>query len=206
MLTVGLTGGIASGKTTVAAMFEKRDCRVLYADKIARELMQPGQPVFEQIVRAFGPDIVAPDGALDRPRLAGMVFGDAGLRETLNAIVHPRVIQEIERRLAEIRREEPRAIVLVEAALLVESGYWTNLDKLIVTWCWPAQQIDRLLAQGMTREQARSRLNAQMSPEQKRDRADYEIDCSGSPAATETQVDPILAELRLAEQKKFAKQ
>lgn len=198
MLKVGLTGGIASGKTTVAAMLEKRGCRVLYADKIARELMRPGQPAYDEAVGAFGKDILAADATIDRPRLAAMVFADPAKLEKLNQIVHPRIIEAIESEFKRIAQADPGAMVIVEAALLVESGYWTRLDKLVVTWSWPEQQIERLMKGGLTREQARARLSAQMPPEQKRDRADIEIDCSGSLAATELQVEETLATLRLA--------
>lgn len=197
MLKVGLTGGIATGKSTVAKMFAARGCLLLPADKIAHELMAPGQPAYEEIVRAFGREVVRADGALDRQRLAAIVFADAVRREQLNRIVHPRVIAEIEQELARLAQANPKAIVLVEAALLVEAGYYRQLDKLIVTWCRPEQQLERLMKQmGLTRAQAEQRLAAQLPQEEKRRHAHYEIDCSGALAAAEEQVEKVFQELR----------
>lgn len=203
MLRVGLTGGIASGKTTVAGMFAARGCRILPADQVAHEVMAPGQPAYEEILRAFGKEILAGDGTIARPKLAAIVFGTAARREQLNRIVHPRVIAEIENDLALLAAEDPahsiRLITIVEAALLVEAGYHKKLDKLIFTWCRPEQQVERLMQAGLSRAQAEQRLAAQMPPEEKRRYADFEIDCSGSLAATEAQVEKVFQELeRLA--------
>lgn len=197
MLKVGLTGGIASGKSTVAKMFAARGCLLLPADQIARELMAPGQPAYEEIVRAFGEEVVGGDGALDRQRLAALVFADRARLQQLNRIVHPRVIAQIEQELAPLAQANPKAIVLVEAALLVEAGYYRQLDRLIVTWCQPEQQVERLMKQGgLSRAQAEQRLAAQLPQEEKRRHAHYEIDCSGSLPATEEQVEKVYQELR----------
>lgn len=197
MLKVGLTGGIASGKTTVAEMLAARGCRVLYADRIAHELMAPGQPAYDEIVRAFGRDILHAGGAIDRRRLGEIVFADAARRAELNRIVHPRVIAEIEKEFARLAAAQPDAIVVVEAALLIEAGYHRRLDKLIVTVSTPEQQLERLMKKtGLSRTRAEERLAAQLPAEEKRRHADYEIDCSGSLAATEQQVEKLLAEWR----------
>lgn len=197
MLKVGLTGGIASGKTTVAEMLAARGCRVLYADRIAHELMAPGQPAYDEIVRAFGRDILDAGGAIDRRRLGEIVFADAARRAELNRIVHPRVIAEIEKEFARLAAAQPDAIVVVEAALLIEAGYHRRLDKLIVTVSTPEQQLERLMKKtGLSRTRAEERLAAQLPAEEKRRHADYEIDCSGSLAATEQQVEKLLAEWR----------
>ncbi|MBI4466413.1 MAG: dephospho-CoA kinase [Acidobacteria bacterium] len=197
MLKVGLTGGIASGKTTVAEMLAARGCRVLYADRIAHELMAPGQPAYDEIVRAFGRDILHAGGAIDRRRLGEIVFADAARRAELNRIVHPRVIAEIEMEFARLAAAQPDAIVVVEAALLIEAGYHRRLDKLIVTVSTPEQQLERLMKKtGLSRTRAEERLAAQLPAEEKRRHADYEIDCSGSLAATEQQVEKLLAEWR----------
>lgn len=197
MLKVGLTGGIASGKTTVAEMFSARSCRVFSADRIAHELIARGQPAYEELVRTFGREIVGPDGAIDRQRLAATVFTDPSRREQLNRIVHPQVITEIEKQFTRLARAEPRAVALLEAALLVESGYHRRLDKLVVTWCRPEQQVERLMKQaGLSRTQAEQRVAAQFSSEEKRRHADYAIDCSRSLEATEAQVEKIWQELR----------
>lgn len=197
MLKVGLTGGIASGKTTVAEMFAARGCRLLDADRIAHEVIVPGQPAYDKIVRAFGREILTADGGVDRSRLAAIVFADRARREQLNRIVHPPVIARIEREFDRLAETDPGGIVLLEAALLVETGYHRKLDKLIVTWCSPAQQLERLMRQtGLARAEAQQRLAAQMPPEDKRRYADYEIDCSGSLSATAEQVEKVLRELR----------
>ncbi len=198
MLRVGLTGGIASGKTTVAAMFRARGARILEADRIAHRVMGPGQPAYDEIVRAFGKEILSADGTIDRKRLGAIVFADAARREQLNRIVHPRVIEEQERELARIAAEEPGAVAMVEAALLVEAGYHKRLDKLVVTWCRPEQQLERLLAKGLSREDAARRIAAQLPPEEKRRLADFVIDCSGSLAETEKQVERVWQALQQA--------
>lgn len=197
MLTVGLTGGIASGKTTVAKMFRARGCRVVDADHLSHAVIRPGQPAYAEVVRAFGPEVVGADGVIDRGRVAGIVFADRRRLDQLNQIVHPHVIAAIENEFARLRREEPGAIVLLEAALLVESGYDRHLDKLVVTWCRPEQQVERLVRNfKLSRAQAEKRVAAQLPAEEKRLRADYEIDCSGSLQVTEEQVERILGDLQ----------
>lgn len=197
MLKVGLTGGIASGKTTVAEMFRALGCRLLNADRIAHELIQPGQPAFDEIVRTFGTEVVGPEGAIDRRRLGQWVFADRNGLERLNQIIHPRVVAALDAEFARLAAEDPAAIVLLEAALLVEAGYQRQLDKLVVTWCRPDQQVERLLKNAqLTRAEVEQRLAAQLPQEEKRRQADYEIDCSGSLEATEEQVEKVLAELR----------
>jgi len=197
MLKVGLTGGIATGKTTVAEMFRARSCRVLNADQIAHDLIRPGQPAYDEIVRTFGPEVLAPDGAIDRRLLGQRVFADPGGLEQLNQVVHPRVAAALDAEFARLAAAEPAAIVLLEAALLVEAGYHRQLDKLVVTWCQPEQQVERLRKNtGLTRAEAEQRLAAQLPQGEKRRQADYEIDCSGSLQATEKQVEKVLEELR----------
>ncbi|MBI2957146.1 MAG: dephospho-CoA kinase [Acidobacteria bacterium] len=196
MLKVGLTGGIASGKTTVAEMFARLGCRVLFADRIAHQLMQLGQPAYEEIVRTFGREVLAADGRINRARLGALVFADAQQRAELNRIVHPRVIEEIEKEFARTAGAAPHANAMFEAALLVEARYHRRLDKLIVTWCTPEQQRERLLAKGLTPAEADQRLAAQLPSEEKRRLADYVIDCSGPLAATEKQVAEVFAALQ----------
>ncbi|MBI4462893.1 MAG: dephospho-CoA kinase [Acidobacteria bacterium] len=197
MLRAGLTGGISTGKSTVAQMLEEMGCQVLRLDEMAHELMAPGQPAYREIVAAFGKEILATDDTIDRKQLARLVFADRAKLAQLNAIVHPRVIERTEAQLAEIARTTPDAIVVVEAALLVESGYHRRLDKLIVTWCRPEQQRERLLARtGLSRAEAEQRLAAQLPQEEKRRQADYQIDCSGSLDDTRTQVHSVVEQLR----------
>jgi dephospho-CoA kinase len=199
MLRVGLTGGIGCGKSTVAAMMRDWGCHVIDADAIARELAEPGQPAYNEIVAAFGSEFLLEDGRLDRANLAHLVFADASKLLTLNKILHPRVIAVQEHRLMEIAQTHPGAVAVVEAALLIEAGYHKSLDHLIVVWCKPEQQIERLTnrqGRAMTREDAMRRIAAQMPLEEKRRLATDEIDNSGSLAATQQQVTQLVARLK----------
>jgi dephospho-CoA kinase len=188
MRKIGLTGGIASGKSTVAAMLRELGFDVIFADEISRRLLDPGQAAYEETVREFGREIVRPDGTLDRKKIAAIVFADRAQLARLNAIIHPRVEAQILKQFADWEREENRPVAFVEAALLVEAGYMKNLDGLVVTWCRPEQQVERLVARGMTEEEARARIGAQMPVEEKLKLADYKIDCSGSIEETRRQV------------------
>jgi dephospho-CoA kinase len=188
MRKIGLTGGIASGKSTVAAMLRELGFDVIFADEISRRLLDPGQSAYEETVREFGREIVRPDGTLDRKKIAAIVFADRAQLARLNAIIHPRVEAQILKQFADWEREENRPVAFVEAALLVEAGYMKNLDGLVVTWCRPEQQVERLVARGMTEEEARARIGAQMPVEEKLKLADHKIDCSGSIEETRRQV------------------
>ncbi len=203
MLRVGLTGGIATGKSTVVAMLRELGCHVLEADKIAHRMIEPGAAAYDAVVKEFGRGILTPDGRVDRPKLGAIVFADRKRLARLNAIVHPPVLAEQSRQLAEIERAEPHAIGVVEAALLVEAGYNQKLDLLVVTWCTPEQQIARLTEQGagrgLTLEQARQRIAAQMPVEEKRRLADETIDCSGTLEWTRQQVVRLCEKLRKKE-------
>ncbi len=196
MLHVGLTGGIACGKSTVAAVMRALGCRVLEADALAHRLIEPGQPAYDAVLNEFGSQVRAADGRIDRAKLAAIVFADPNKLERLNRIVHPRVVEALDRELAELTRSEPGAVVVVEAALLIEASYHERLDRLVVAWCEPEQQVERLLARGMTREEALRRIGAQMRLDQKRRMADDEIDCSGSLDETRRQVASVVAKLK----------
>ncbi|HUK32241.1 MAG TPA: dephospho-CoA kinase [Candidatus Acidoferrum sp.] len=199
MLRAGLTGGIGCGKSTVAAMMRELGCRVLDADALARDLAEPGQPALQEIVQAFGKEILGADGSMDRSRMAHIVFSDASKLAKLDAILHPRVIAEQQRQLDEIARTEPKAVAVVEAALLVEAGYHGSLDRLIVVWCRPEQQIERLTkpsGRAMPREDAERRIASQISVEEKRRMATDEIDNSGTIEETRTQVAALVARLK----------
>ena len=196
MLHVGLTGGIACGKSTVAAMMRELGCRVLDADALARRLIEPGQPAYDEVLKEFGSQVRAADGRIDRAKLAAIVFANPARLERLNRIVHPRVVDALDRELAELARTEPGAVVVVEAALLIEASYHERLDRLVVAWCEPEQQVERLLARGMAREEALRRIGAQMQLDQKRRVADDEIDCSGSLEETRRQVIAVVARLK----------
>jgi dephospho-CoA kinase len=203
MLRVGLTGGIATGKTTVAAILRELGCHLLDADKIAHRLIEPGAAAHEDVVHEFGHDILTPDGRVDRKKLGAIVFADPARLARLNAIVHPRVLETQDRELDAIERAEPHAIAVVEAALLIEAGYAPKLDRLVVTWCTPEQQLARLTRQdagrGLTVEEARQRIAAQMPVEEKRRMADEVIDCSASLEHTREQVVALVAKLKRLE-------
>ena len=199
MLRVGLTGGIGCGKSTVAGMMRDLGCRIIDADAISRDLAEPGQPAYQEILSAFGKEILLADGHLDRAKIAHIVFADASKLSTLNKILHPRVIAEEERQLGEIARTEPNAVAVVEAALLIEAGHHKLLQRLIVVWCKPDQQIERLTnpqGRAMSRDDAMQRIAAQMPLEEKRRMATDEIDNSGSFAATQEQVTELVARLK----------
>ncbi len=158
--------------------------------------MEPGSDAHEKIVEEFGNAILRPDGSIDRQRLGAIVFADAERRVELERILHPLVIIALDGEFARRANEGPESIVIVEAALLIEARYHTLLDKLVVTWCRPEQQMERLLAKGFTRVQAEQRLAAQLPPEEKRRRADYVVDTSGSREETERQVEQVFHSLR----------
>jgi dephospho-CoA kinase len=200
MLRVGLTGGIATGKTTVVAMLRELGCRVLEADKIAHQVIEPDGVAYKEVVREFGRGILTTDGLVDRKKLGAIVFAEPARLARLNAIVHPPVLDEQMRQLAAIEKADAHAIAVVEAALLIEAGFDRKLDYLVVTWCTPEQQLARLtesgLGRGLTTEQARQRIAAQMPVEEKRKRADAVIDCSGTLDHTRAQVIALFAKLK----------
>jgi dephospho-CoA kinase len=196
MLRVGLTGGIACGKSTVAAMMRELGCQVLEADSLAHRLMQPGQPAYAEIMHEFGQQVLHPDGLIDRAKLAAIVFANPQRLSRLNQIVHPRVIAEQDGWLAELERTNPQAVAVVEAPLLIEAGYHTRLERLVVVWCRPEQQLERLMARGLSRQQAEQRLAAQMPLEQKVRLADDTVDCSGSVEASRRQVEELVGKLK----------
>ncbi len=196
MLKLGLTGGIASGKSAVAAMLRELGFPVLDADSISHRLMEPGQPAHEEILREFGPNVAMSSGRIDRGKLAAVVFADPDKLVRLNAILHPRVEQAMLLQFDAWQRSGFRDAAFVEAALLVEAGFTKYLDGLVVTFCTPAQQLERLLARGMSEVEARRRIAAQLPINEKLRHATYTIDCSGSHDDTRTQVESLAARLR----------
>jgi dephospho-CoA kinase len=200
MLRAGLTGGIATGKSTVAAILRELGCHLLEADKIAHGLIEPSGSAYDDVVHEFGRGILTPDGRVDRAKLGGVVFADPKRLARLNAIVHPLVLAAQDRELAAIERAEPNAIAVVEAALLIEAGYTDRLDYLVVTWCTPEQQLARLTqpgaGRGLTIEQAQQRIAAQMPLEEKRRLADAVIDCSGTLQHTGEQTVALFTKLK----------
>jgi dephospho-CoA kinase len=196
MLRLGLTGGIASGKSAVAGMLRGMGFTVVDADSVGHSLIEPGQPAYQEVISKFGASVLDGESRVDRGRLGALVFADRAKLEALNAIVHPRVKAEIARLFAGLAKDGVKA-AFVEAALLVEAGYLEELDGLVVTWSRPEQQVERLLARGMSEEEARRRIAAQMPAEEKVKFATEKIDCSGTMEETRRQVEELAAKLRL---------
>ncbi len=196
MLKLGLTGGIASGKSAVAALLREIGFPVLDADSASHKLMDPGQPAHDEILQSFGADLADASGHIDRAKLASIVFADPGKLAQLNAILHPRVEQIIFRQLDDWEKSGVRDAAFVEAALLVEAGMAAKLDGLVVVWCEPEQQLERLRARGMSDAEARRRMAAQLPLEEKLKCATYTINCSGTLDETRAQVQALAANLR----------
>ncbi len=199
MLRLGLTGGIASGKSAVAAMLREMGFAVLDADALAHKLIEPGQAAYAEVLQEFGPSIADTSGRIDRAKLGAMVFADLAKLDRLNAIVHPRVAEVILSQFEVWRRSGVRDAVFVEAALLVESGIHKKLDGLVVVWCRPEQQLERLLARGLSQTEARRRIDAQLPVEEKLRLATEKIDCSGSLEESRRQVEALAGKLRRAQ-------
>lgn len=195
MLRVGLTGGIASGKSVVAAMLCKRGYSVLDLDALGHELMAPGRAAYDEIVREFGSTVLGAGADIDRAKLGAVVFADEEKRAQLNRILHPPIRAEAQRWFGSLDRPGGAKAAFVEAALLIEAGYRDSLDRVVVCWCRPEQQMQRLLARGLSEEQARQRIAAQMPIDEKRRVADRVVDCSGTLEETERQVEKFLEEI-----------
>lgn len=196
MLRLGITGGIASGKSAVAAMLRVLGFPVLDADSLAHKLVEPGQAAYNEVVHAFGREILDKDGRVDRTKLASIVFADRAKLDRLNAIVHPRVGEAMDRQFEEWQAAGIYDIAFVEAALIVEAGLHKRLDGLVVAWCTPEQQLERLRARRMSEEEARHRIAAQLPIAEKLRYATEKIDCSGSLEETRRQVEALAAKLR----------
>ena len=197
MLKVGLTGGIAVGKSTVVSMFEALGAVCFDADRIAREVVEPGRPALRAVVDEFGESVLGADGALDRAALGRIVFADAARRARLEAILHPPIIAEQDRLAREAGGRDPDAVVIVDAALMIESGGYRRFDALIVVHCDAATQLDRLMRRsGLSRDEALARIGAQMPQAEKLRYADYAVDTSGTLDDVRPQVEAVWAELR----------
>ena len=197
MLTIGLTGGIATGKSYILSVLGELGCDVIDADAVARQVVEPGQPAFEEIVAHFGREILDAEGAIDRAKLGAIVFADKTEREKLNSIVHPRVYETQAKWLADVAARNPEAIAVVDAALMIETGSYRRFDKVIVVWCDPQLQLERLMARNnLSPDEAAARIAAQMPAEEKLKYADYCIDTSKGFEDTRRQVESLYAELR----------
>jgi dephospho-CoA kinase len=185
----GLTGGVASGKSTVAQMSAELGAKVINADRLGHELIRAPQPAYHEIVSRFGFEVLDPQGEIDRGRLGALVFADPEKLRALNAILHPRIMERCDRLAEGFHLQDPHAVVLVDAALIYEANLAERFNKIVVTWCRPEQQFERLMARtGLSRAKAERRIAAQMPMEEKRRRADYVIDCSGELEQTRGQV------------------
>lgn len=196
MLRVGLTGGIACGKSTVARLLEERGCRCIDADAIARELLEPGTEAHGEVIERFGEGVRADGGSIDRTRLGELVFADDEARGDLEAILHPRILAEELRRLEEAERSGAE-IAVVEAALMVEAGSWKRYDRLVVVRCQEDLQVRRLMEQrGLDEAGARARIRAQTPVEHKARLADYVVENGGSLRDLRAEVDRLYDALR----------
>ncbi len=203
MLHVGLTGNIASGKSHASSVFAEFGAHVIDADVIAHELLDPGTPTYREVVEAFGEGIVRNDGSIDRKALGAVVFSDGEKRLLLNRLVHPNVRAELLKRVFELESTGVPGIVIIDAALIVESGFYRLQDCLVVVVCHPRLQAARIMERdGLTFEQAKQRMDVQMPAEEKLKLADFTIDTSGTFRETREQIRKVYAELVLLERKK----
>lgn len=192
MLMVGLTGGIGAGKSTVAQMLADRGAVVIDADRIAREVVEPGTPTLAKLVERFGPEILQPDGSLDRPALAQRAFVDDATRKELEAITHPAIGEEFLRRVAEA---PPGAVVIHDVPLLVESKRGFEYAAVIVVEAPIETRLDRLESRGIPRDDARRRIDLQASDEDRRKVATWVVDNAGELADLEQQIAEIWTDL-----------
>ena len=197
MLRVGLTGGLASGKSFAAREFERLGCIVLQADRLGHAILAEDAAVLGEVTAAFGEQVLGADGAVDRKALARVVFASKDELERLNAIVHPRVFERVEGFFRRTARRDPGAVALVEAAIMVETGSYRRYDRLVLAACPREAQIERFVQRdGATRAEAEARLGRQMPLEEKRKYADYVIDTGGSESKTLEQVRAVYRSLR----------
>jgi len=198
MLRIGLTGSIGVGKSFVAGVFSELGCHVLDADDAAREVVAADSAGLKDVVAEFGDQILRDDGTLDRSKLGTLVFENAEKRAALNSILHPYIIAQQDRRLRELEVKDPDGIGIVDAALMIESGGYKRFDKLIVVYCRPEVQIQRVMARNkLSREDAEKRINAQMTQEEKKKFADYLIDTSDGFEVARKRTEEVYGELTM---------
>jgi dephospho-CoA kinase len=204
-LRVGLTGGIASGKSAVSQQLVALGCRLVDADVLAREVVEPGAPALEAIVAEFGPDALEPDGRLDRKRLGALVFADPARRKALEAIIHPAILARRQAILDAWAGEGFDGIVVLDIPLLVEVGAVASVDRVVLVYAEPAVQLERLQRRdGFDGAEAARRVGSQMPLVDKVPHAHYVVDNSGSPEETAAQVRAVHAALRAEHQARQA--
>jgi dephospho-CoA kinase len=197
MLRAGLTGSIAVGKSYVSSVLAGFGCHVLDADQTAREVVVPGSAGLRAIAAAFGREVLQPDGTLDRAKLGAIVFSDETKRARLNSILHPLIIAAQDDWLRGREAQDPRGVGIVDAALMIETGSYKRFDKLIVVWCRPELQLERLVTRdGLTAAEAARRIASQMPQEEKKRFANYLIDTSGDFAETREQAAAVYEHLK----------
>jgi len=199
MLIVGLTGGVASGKSLVSQVWKEEGAYLIDADRISRELVQPRTPTWKALVKAFGKEILQEDGSIHRKKLATRVFCNPVEKDRLNRILHPRIGREINRRIEGIGQKDPKAIVVIDAALLVETGYYQKVDKVVVVTSTKKQQIERLKKRDqMDQNMARGIIDSQIGGEERIKVADIIIRNEGSREETERKAKEVFEELKRA--------
>jgi dephospho-CoA kinase len=197
MFIVGLTGGVASGKSLVSQVWREEGAYLIDADRIARELVQPQAPAWKALVKVFGKEILQEDGSIHRKKLATRVFSNPVEKDLLNRILHPRIKREINRRFRGIGQKDPKAIVVIDAALLVETGYYRNVDKVVVVTSTQKQQIERLRRRDrIDKEMARGIIDSQISAEERTRVADIIIRNEGSRMKTKRKAKEVFQELK----------
>ncbi len=197
MLTVGLTGGLACGKSFVGEALADMGCHLLQADRLGHEVLLPGGEAYAEVVREFGPGILGENGNIDRRALAAQVFGDPERLARLNSFVHPPVMRQEEEWRARVAAADPHGIAVVEAAILIETGSYRRFDKLILAVCGEEQQVERSMKRdGVAREEVMARLSRQMPLAEKRKYADFTIDTSGAKEETLRQTRALYESLR----------
>ena len=205
ILKVGLTGGIACGRSTIAKMFEERGCYCIDADKIVHHLLQLPNPTWKRVVEYFGEEILNPDRTINRKRLGAIVFSDREKRERLNSIVHPQVIAEENRLTEEYLLSGGEGIVIVDAALIIETGSHHRFDKITVVYTDEQTQLKRLIERnGISPEEAQKRIAAQLPLREKLLYANYKISTSGNLQDTERQVEEVFQSLKEDWRRKFS--
>jgi len=203
MLNVGLTGGIASGKSTVSRILAEKGAVLIDFDEMAHAVQDPGGPVWREIIRHFGREMLLEDGTIDRRKLGETVFADREKRELLNRLVHPAIFEEWQRRLAKIRARRADAIVVSDIPLLIEAGMKGMVDLVLLVYITPEEQIRRVMARdGFSREEAERRLAAQMPIDEKLRSADIVIRNEGSPEETRWAVSTVWMELNIREKRR----
>jgi dephospho-CoA kinase len=197
MLIVGLTGGIASGKSLIAGIFKDLGAHIIDADRIVRDLLEPGQDAWKEVSGYFGDDIMMPDRGIDRRKLGQIVFSDPAKREWLNQCLHPRVFEAYAAQIKRLCARTPDAIVVFDAALLMETGFYKKMDKTVLVYAHSDQQLSRLMERDrFTPEQALARIQSQMPISEKRRYADYVIENTGTREEAERRAREVFARLK----------